>query len=175
MYNQTLYNGLINVVPFWSNNFIQYIGIGNEYNIVFNMIFSELLKISTNVFSDIVLIGITCIVFAIIIGYKFGFTLNFNLFDKNQIILIGSENNSTEITLNYCNKILALNHYLINVKSIKNITYINDVNIIVNDVTNFNLSIDIYLNISRKIYKMAGVYFIHYGLIKKILMNLLMN
>ena len=38
MYNQTIYNGLINVVPFWSSNLIQIYGLGNEYNIVFNLI-----------------------------------------------------------------------------------------------------------------------------------------
>ena len=42
MYNQTLYNGLINVIPFWSSNLIQILGLGNEYNIVFNLILTEL-------------------------------------------------------------------------------------------------------------------------------------
>ena len=150
MYSQAIYSGLVNVIPFWSNNLIQVFGLGNEYNIVFNMILSELLKISTNTFSDIIWICITFTFIICMIGYKFGFVINLNLFDKNQIILTGKEvNNSIETTLNYCDKILALNHYLINDKNIKNITYINDASVIVNNISNFKLFDGIYLSISR--------------------------
>lgn len=150
MYSQAIYSCLVNVIPFWSTNLIQVFGLGNEYNIVFNMILSELLKISTNTFSDGIWIFITFAFIIGMIGYKFGFVINFNLFDKNQIVLTGKEaNNSMETTLNYCDKILALNHYLINVKNIKNITYINDVSVIINNISNFKLHDGIYLNISR--------------------------
>ena len=150
MLSQTIYNGLVNVVPFWSSNIIQIFGLGNEYNIVFNMILSELLKISASTFSDFIWMCVVMICFIIMIGYKFGLNINLNLFEKNQVILTGKEvNNSVETTLNYCDKILALNHYLINDKKIKNITYINDVSILINNVTNYKLCDKIYLNITR--------------------------
>jgi hypothetical protein len=151
MYNQTIYSGLVNIIPFWSNNLIQIFGLGNEYNIVFNMILSELLKITTNTFSDNIWFIITLVCIICMLGYKFGFTINFNLFDKNEIIIVGKEiNNFKETKLDYCDKILALNYYLINVKNIKNITYINDVSLIINNISNFKLSDGIYLSIFRK-------------------------
>ena len=59
MYNQTIYNGLVNIIPFWSSSLIQLFELGNEYNIVFNIIINELLKISTGSLSDNIWIVIT--------------------------------------------------------------------------------------------------------------------
>lgn len=150
MYNQTLYNGLVNVIPFWSSNLIQMLGVGNEYNIVFNIILTELLKITTGTFNDYILLFITSVVVIVIIGYKFGFSPNINLWTKNIIILKGNETcNANGLTIEYCDKILAINNYLLNVKNIKNITYIDDINIIINDTKNYKLTPKIYLNINR--------------------------
>ena len=150
MYNQTLYNGLVNVVPFWSSNLIQVFGIGNEYNIAFNMILTELLKITTGTFNDTVLLFITSLIVIVFAGYKFGFCHNINLWTENIIALKGKEINSTNgFAIEYCDKILALNNYLLNVKNIKNITYVDDINIIINDITNYKLTPKIFLNINR--------------------------
>lgn len=150
MYNQTLYNGLVNVVPFWSSNLIQVFGIGNEYNIAFNMILTELLKIATGTFNDTMLLFITSLIVIVFAGYKFGFSPNINLWTKNIIVLKGKEiSNANGFTIEYCDKILALNNYLLNVKNIKNITYVDDINIIINDITNYKLTPKIFLNINR--------------------------
>lgn len=165
MYNQTLYSGLINVVPFWSSNLIKILGLGNEYNIVFNMILTELLKITTGTLNDKILLFITSIIVIVLIGYKFGFCLNINLWTKNVIILRGKEfYNGNGFTIEYCNKILALNNYLLHVKNIKNITYVDDINIIMNDIQNYNLTPKIFLNIDRK-KSDNNVYYISYKLI----------
>jgi hypothetical protein len=114
MYNQTVFNGLTNVVPFWSTGLIQLFGLGNEYNVVFNMILNELLKITTGTLNDNLLIGLTlCIfIFICLICYKFGLIKSFELFNKNIIIISGKElNNSIETSILYCDKILAINHY----------------------------------------------------------------
>ena len=122
MYNQTLYSGLINVVPFWSSNLIQILGLGNEYNIAFNMILTELLKITTGSLNDNILLLITLSIAIVFISYKFGYSPNINLWTKNIVVLKGKETyNGNGITIEYCNKILALNNYLLNVKNIKNI------------------------------------------------------
>lgn len=150
MYNQTIYNGLINVVPFWSSNLIQIYGLGNEYNIVFNLIITELLKITTTTFNDNTLLFITFLLLLLFVVYKNGYTFNINLFERNIIILKGTEilgQNST--TLEYCDKIFAINDYLLQKKKIKNISYIDDVNIIVNNISNFKLDSKIILNIKR--------------------------
>ena len=150
MYNRTIYNALVNVVPFWSANIGQVFGLGNEYNIVFNMIVSELLKISSETFSDVIWIIITFVIIICMCGYKFGFLKNLNIFSKNTIIITGKEiNNIGETNIEYCDKILAMNNYLINVKKYKNITYLNDVNIIINETNNYKLANDIYLTITR--------------------------
>lgn len=150
MYNQTVYNGLINIIPFWSSNLIQISGLGNEYNIVFNLILTELLKISTTTFNDTILIGITLIIAIAFIGYKYGYTFKINLFEKNVIQIVGKEmHNTTGSTVIYCDKILTINNYLLNVKKIKNITYVNDVDITINDMYNYQLTSKINLNIKR--------------------------
>jgi hypothetical protein len=150
MYNQTIYNGLVNIIPFWSSNLIQAFGLGNEYNIVLNMIISELLKISTNLLNDSIWIGITILIGLFLIGYKLGFTLDFNLFDKNVVILIGKEIiNSSETNIVYSDKILALNDYLVKKNQIKNITWINDAVITINPLSNHKLFENIFLDITR--------------------------
>jgi hypothetical protein len=95
MYNQTLYNGLVNVVPFWSSNLIQVLGIGNEYNIAFNMILTELLKITTGTFNDNTLLFITSLIVIVFVGYKFGFSPKVYIWTKNIIILKGNEISNT--------------------------------------------------------------------------------
>jgi len=150
MYNQTLYNGLINVVPFWSSNIIGIFGFGNEYNMAINLILSELLKITTRTFNDIILIAMTFLIAIGIIGYQYGFRFNINLFEKNIIRFIGKEiSNNTGLTLEYCDKILIINDYLLNIKKIKNITYVDDINIIINDIFNYKITPQINLSITR--------------------------
>jgi len=157
MYKEQLYNSLLSLVPFWSTNLIQILGYGNEYNILFNIILSELLKISKSLLSNTILIIITFIILILLFGHKLGFNfnLNYNIINRNIIILVGKEgtvtNNSIETTIFYCDKILALNYYLINDKKIKNITYINDLTIIINDIYNFRVCDGIYLDIQRTI------------------------
>lgn len=149
MYNQTLYNGLINIVPFWSSNIISIYGLGNEYNIVFNLIISELLKITTQTLNDNILITITLIIGLIILGYKYGFTIKINLFEKKIIKIIGHEiHTDTGFTMEYCNKIKTLNNYLLNTLKISNITYVDDVNIIINE-SNYVITPKINLSIKR--------------------------
>lgn len=150
MYNHTLYNGLINIVPFWSSNLIQIIGIGNEYNIAFNMILTELLKITTSTLNDTILLFITLVIAIIIVGHKFGFNFNINFWTKNIIIITGKEiYNKSDFTIEYCDKILALNNYLLNKKNIINITYIDDIHIAINNLKNLQLTSQISLNIYR--------------------------
>jgi hypothetical protein len=165
MYNQTLYSGLVNVVPFWSSNLIQILGLGNEYNIAFNMILTELLKITTGTLNDNILLFITSVIVIVFVGYKFGFSLNINLWTKNVIILRGKEfYNANGFTIEYCNKISALNNYLLDVKNIKNITYVDDINIIINTMSNYKLTPKIYLNIIRT-KNDGGIYYVSYELI----------
>ena len=165
MYNQTLYSGLINVVPFWSSNLIQILGLGNEYNIAFNMILTELLKITTGTFNDNILLMITLSIVIVFIGYKFGFSPNINFWTKNIIMLKGKEiYNANGFTIEYCNKILALNNYLLDVKNIKNITYVDDINIIINDIANYKLTKKIFLNINRT-KSDGGIYYVSYELV----------
>lgn len=154
MYSQTLYNSFVNIVPFWSSNLIQYLGLGNEYNIALNFILTELLKIITQTLNDKILIGITIGIICIFIGYKYGIGININLFEKNIIKLLGKEsygsNDLSSTTIDYCEKILSINDYLLKEKKIKNITFINGVDVIINDVSNYKLFSNINLTIRRQ-------------------------
>ena len=145
-----MYNGLVNIIPFWSTNIIQLYGLGNEYSVPLNLILTELLKISTLNFNDTIWLISVFVIFVCLSCIKFGLLTNFNFFDKNTICIYGKETETpTGKILVYCDKIEAINNYLINIKKYNNITFVNDYNIIINNVNNYYISKNIYLTITR--------------------------
>ncbi len=152
MFNQTIYNGLINIVPFWSSNIIQFYGLGNEYNMAFNLILTEILKIGTINLNEIIWFMILTGVFIFLTLHKMNFTYNINMWNKNIIKICGKElYNDNTIKLQYCKRIKLLNKYLLSELRMKNITYVNDIDIIINPINNYKLKSNIYLNIERDI------------------------
>ena len=150
MFNQTVYNGLVNIVPFWSSNLIQLYGLGNEYNVAFNLILTEVLKMCTLHFSETMWFTVMGIIIVILTLKKIGFTYSFNFWDVNSVIIVGKEiDSSNGKTLDYCNKIKSINKYLLGELKIKNITYVNNTNIIINCVKDLKIANGINLTISR--------------------------
>jgi len=120
MFNQTVYNGLVNIVPFWSSNLIQLYGLGNEYNVAFNLILTEVLKMCTLHFSETMWFTVMGIIIVILTLKKIGFTYTFNFWDVNSVIIVGKEiDSSNGKTLDYCNKIKSINKYLLGELKIK--------------------------------------------------------
>ncbi len=150
MFNQTIYNGLVNIVPFWSSNLIQIYGLGNEYNVAFNLILTELLKLCTGNLTVIAWISIMVMVLIFLTLKKIGFVYEFNFWETNVVIINGKEiETPNSKSLEYCNKIQSLNKYLLEEVKIKNITYVNNTNITINNIKDYKISSNINLTITR--------------------------
>ncbi len=150
MFNQTIYNGLVNIVPFWSSNLIQIYGLGNEYNVAFNLILTELLKLCTGNLTVMAWISIMVMVLIFLTLKKVGFVYEFNFWETNVVIINGKEiETSNSKSLEYCNKIQSLNKYLLEEVKIKNITYVNNTNITINNIKDYKISSNINLTITR--------------------------
>ncbi len=147
MLSQTIYNGIVNIIPFWSNNIIQYLGLGNEYNLALNLILTEIIKIFLNNMNDILCFILFISIGLILVSYKLGYNFNINIFETNKIILTGIEKQNETI---YDDTIKCINDYLIEVKKINNVTFKNNM-VLINDITNFNINEKIYLTIQRQI------------------------
>jgi ATP-dependent 26S proteasome regulatory subunit len=148
MFTEQILSSLINIIPFWSSNIVLLFGLGNEYTVALNLILTQLLKLSFEKINDAVCVMLILTCFIIIGMYKFGFKLNINLFEKKIIELTGIEPDGDD-KLIYSNKINIINHYLINITKIKNIRYHNDAIILINNLINYNIYKNIYLNITR--------------------------
>ncbi len=150
MFNQTIYNGLVNIVPFWSSNLIQIYGLGNEYNVAFNLILTEVLKICTLNLTELTWIIIFSIIILFFTLKKIGFAYEFNFWETNIVIINGKEiETPNSKSLEYCNKIQCLNKYLLEEVKIKNITYVNNTNITINNIKDYKISPNINLTITR--------------------------
>ncbi len=150
MFNQTIYNGLVNIVPFWSSNLIQIYGLGNEYNVAFNLILTEVLKICTLHLNEITWILIFGIIIVFFTLKKIGFAYEFNFWETNIVVINGKEiETPNSKALEYCNKIQCLNKYLLEEVKIKNITYVNNTNITINNIKDYKISPNINLTITR--------------------------
>lgn len=150
MFNETIYSNLISIVPYWSNNLVLISGLGPEYNMISNLLLTEILKMFTKVIDKNSFIGIFIILVIILISKKYFYIFNFNLWEKYSIYICGIESyNSNGITIQYCDKILAINHYLINNKNYKNITFMNNIDISINNINNYKLEDNIFLTINR--------------------------
>lgn len=150
MFNQTMYNGLVNIVPFWSSNLIQIYGLGNEYSMPLNLILTEILRSSSQNINDNIWIIIIIIVFIILTCLKFGLLTDISIWNKNVICIYGKEL-ETQIgkTLVYCDKIESINNYLINNKNFNNITIVNNYNIMINNINDYKIKNNIYLTVTR--------------------------
>jgi hypothetical protein len=145
-----IYKAILNLIPFWSSNIIKFFNLGNEYNLLFTIVMTEFINYTNNFFNDLYLIFTFLIIFIILLMYKFNFKLNSSYFNIKSITIQGSEIISKdEQNLLYCNKILAINYYLITKFNIDNITYINNYEYLINNIYNFNIYKNIYLDISR--------------------------
>ncbi len=143
MFNETIYPGLVSVVPYWSHNILKFYGLGNEYNIISNIIITEILKITTPLITIKIIIIIILIFILLTILYYSGIGINLHFFEKHSIIIKHDSNI-------YCDKVSALNNYLLKNKDIKNIIY----NTITNDyyidtLKDYKIDNDIFLTITR--------------------------
>ena len=140
----------MNIVPFWSSNLIQIYGLGNEYNVAFNLILTEVLKICTLNLNEITWILIFSLIIVFFTLKKIGFAYEFNFWETNIVIINGKEiETPNSKSLEYCNKIQCLNKYLLEEVKIKNITYVNNTNITINNIKDYKISPNINLTITR--------------------------
>jgi ATP-dependent 26S proteasome regulatory subunit len=145
-----LIHGLIHIIPFWSTNIIQILKLGNEYNLLFTIIMTELIHFINDSCYDIVLFIIIILGLVFLISIQLNLKINIKMFQLKSITLEGKEIISTEQSeIIYSEKIIALNYYLLYHCNIDNITYLNDSQIMINNIYGFKLMNSIYLDITR--------------------------
>jgi hypothetical protein len=150
MFTQQISETLLNIIPFWSSNIVLILGLGNEYTVALNLILTQLLKLFFSNINDVGCIIFLLTIFIFVGMFKFGFKINYKIFNKNIVVLTAIEND-TDNKNHYSNKINMINYYLLNILKINNIRYCNDMTILVNDLTNYKIHDNIYLTIIRKI------------------------
>jgi hypothetical protein len=150
---------ILSLVPFWSSNILNLIGIGNEYNVLINLFLNLIIKNVLNKINESNLIIIIIVIIIIIIIYKI-FNLNnfinligFIKFKKvqtlNELVYSGTINDKytyidPEIVSN-------INDELINNYKNKFKSYINFGNkFIINSQNNIELQKDIFVSILIK-------------------------
>ena len=147
-FSELLQTTITNLVPYWSINLLQYLGIGNEYNALITLIFNQISKYIL-VLNEELCIIIIVTVFTLIISYKLNFFSNIQIFSKNTFVLNGVEQQTQEgYECKYSDEIFALVDYLINVNNYKDIMQINDIKTI-NNNSNIKVINSIYLDVFR--------------------------
>ncbi len=149
MFNETLYNGLTNIVPYWTQNVLKVYGLGNEYSMVSNIIFNELLKNVINILNYKIYVFIIVIVMIYLILNFFNISFKLNIWKMDTILLEGKEYNNNFVEYN--NKINVINQYLLKNNNFKDII-INVNNIIkIQNIKDYKINNNIYLSISREV------------------------
>ena len=72
MFIELLQNSVTNLVPYWTVNLLQFLGIGNEYNALISLIFNQVVKDVSYVGEEIY-IGLIITFFIGLLFYKFNF------------------------------------------------------------------------------------------------------
>ncbi len=109
MLSLALTSAISSIIPYWSNDLIKLLNIGNEYSIIFNLIFGELIKKTGENVTDINLIIIFVLVISVGTLYKF------NLIKS----LFGNKTNKITIVTSY-KHFDKINKYLLKKYNIKN-------------------------------------------------------
>jgi ATP-dependent 26S proteasome regulatory subunit len=154
MFNQTLSSAFTSLAPFWSNEIVKYLEVGNEYNMAINMVLGATITFLSKYlteFASMVIVGTFAL---ILIFIKYG---NVNI--SNNLILVpqkitmsGFEKiDFTNIELKYSTTMLAINMMLIEKYKIKNLKYFKNTNfdVVVDNVNNLKLENDLYITVLR--------------------------
>lgn len=154
MFKESIKSAFKSLVPFWSNELVKYLTLGNEYTMAITMILSESINFLSNFFDDNVTF-ILIFLFSLNIFLKiYGIRLiNTDLIKTpNSITVIGTEKyNSREGNLSSSPAFKAVNMMLIKKYGIKKLRYLKDSNfdIVVDDIFNYELEYDLYVSVKR--------------------------
>lgn len=124
MLNNTLNDAFTPLIPFWSNQIITSIKIGNEYSMPLNLIIGQLLKFILPYFSDVMCIIFLFIIVFLVFGYQYNLLSHFSKKSGNKykLTLIGKENDNE---INFPYEMTILNYLLIHKYNFKHIIIMN--------------------------------------------------
>ena len=149
-----LYNSATNLIPYWSKNAIDWLELGNEYNMPATWLLNEIVKYFLNDLTNEYAITIIICIVTMLVCYKLNMLPKrdfFCLFQNTQIVMNGIEmHNICEQKCYYDKQLLAINFYLIDKYKMKNIIYFGDDVVIgnINDlkIDSEKISISVYRN-----------------------------
>jgi len=90
MFNQTLSTAVSSLIPYWSNNIVKYLDLGNEYSMAVNMLITETIRYVLLHLTDIISVSLVIISFTSVFLQKYKY-FSFNWHTYNTITLIGKE------------------------------------------------------------------------------------
>lgn len=166
MFAQTLSSALSSLSPLWSNELVKALSLSNEYSLAINMVLTVTIKYITEYLSDELALCVTLIIASIyILSYYKIKVINFSQLFKQakHVTTIGTEKHNNGIVSFTCSKAFkSLNLMLIHKYNFKNLKYLKDTNfdIIVNDVTDYQLETDLYVTVKRDILNKDIIYII---------------
>ncbi len=153
MFSQTLYSTLTNLAPYWSNNLVSSLSLGNEYSMAINMIIGEFIKYYITGIKDEYAIFIIIIYIVLFLLYKFNIVnlSSFCIREPNVTVLYGKEfYDKDKVSYDYNTSLLALNYYLINKYGVKNIRLFNKDSKIIENIENYKITNKIILSVKRE-------------------------
>lgn len=159
MFNVTISSALSSLVPFWSNEIVKSLSLGNEYAMAINMILMEIISISSSLLTDTISMMIVgCLILIFSLKY-----FNINIFDmitninkKHYLSVVTIEKiENNDIVLYASQSFNAINHMLIKKYKFNKLRYLNDSNfdILVDTIKNLKLENDLFVNVDRTVDK----------------------
>jgi hypothetical protein len=163
---------LTSLIPFWSTTLIQFIGVGNEYSMLFNIILTQILTSMEHFINDMTIYYTLFVVFIVIMGIKLNLlsfiTSKFNFFKSKTLSVVGVETNETKFYPIAMESLTTLILEKYNYKDIV-ITQNTSFGIVLNNVKDHRLENDLFLNITRNGDKVTYMLSSHYKDLNEIL------
>jgi len=149
--NSPLYHGITNLIPFWSSSMISFLHLGNEYNMILNLVLSEILRhVHSNVEEDSFWLFVFIGFFIMVCLFRYPWKGMFTFFQPNTIELIGREvYHKEDIRLEYNHPMEAINHYLIHERRIQTKGYVNNHSVFISNLHQYRIHPSVYLTITR--------------------------
>lgn len=150
MFSDVIKSAVPSLIPFWSNGLVKSFSLGNEYTMAMNMIMNEIVKIVGNNLTDFHSFVLIFIIFIVGLLYKSGKVNKLKgLFrEKKYVVLDGSVKNI--LTVPYIigsDAFKCINNVLVKKHKFKNVLYVNENTIVVNNTVECEIDKDLYISV----------------------------
>lgn len=143
MLHQVIPNALNSLIPYWSSQLLQLGGFGNEYSMILNMIFGELVKLCQQPVAarDDLWWGVVAAVALLVAAYKWGGAQWLFKWiggaNKRVYQFSGTENAAAQYSATvYGLQMRAITHYLVHTRKINRLLYLNSFDVCVQNMRN---------------------------------------